>query len=459
MTTLLLILLPCAIAAGCFAAGWQGRLATWAALATLLAEALFVLRLSLDAPVHLLGVTFAVDAPLRMLIAAVLLAVASAYVGWTALGVGLNTPPLMLVVLGFVLGALMLQTAVSAMVLLTVAAGTVIILLLDAPNNRVLTSPRAVAAAVIRLASVVVGAFLLVLGFNFLAPGTTTTTLGTVALWIGLALWLGLIPLHVAIQYIAQTTTPYVYVCAVVVPQVVMLALFERILGVQSVVGTGVGHTMVLLAIGVTVVGAPLLARDTVRRAIAFALLASIGQIAFGMALDGTEGGRSLPLLTAHLLAATLICSSVALLEAHVPGSSSTVDPWRARPIAAAGLVVGLLMLCVPVLGGLGAEPALWVRAWQDGVLASVILALGTVTLAVAAWRIGHAMLFLPPERREVERREQWRRRVAPTTATVSDIASLPVEAPHYVPLTLRWWMALLIVVAVAMAIDTLLPT
>ncbi|CAA9255284.1 MAG: hypothetical protein AVDCRST_MAG93-1937 [uncultured Chloroflexia bacterium] len=458
MTFLLMILLPWAMAAGCFALRSNARLGISAALATLAVVIIFLVNLPLDEPVRSLGIALAIDRPGQMLIGALLLAVGTAFVAWTALPVGQNTPASLLVVLGLVLAALLFQSAVSALTLLLMAAALGTLLIVDAQAGTTLLAPRAIASAVIRLVLLLIGTLLLVMGYTLPSAASDAFSLSTVLMWTGLAIWATMIPFNITLADLAEDTTPYVFLCAVVIPQAVVLAVFERILRVQPLVAPGVSHLLLLVATGITIVGAPLLARGTVRRAMAFVLLTNVGQIVLGMVLGVSAGGVSL--VASHVLSAALICSSIALLEVHVPGQSGAGEPWRERPIAAAGLVIGLLLLLgVPGLGSFAPKLILWQAAWRDGALAFGILAVGTVLLVRAAIQLVRAMLFTPAERREADRRAHWRRRVAPVGAPASDVATLPVVVPPYVPVTLRSWTVLLIVIAVATAIDTLLPS
>jgi NADH-quinone oxidoreductase subunit N len=459
MTFLLMILLPWAMAAGCFALRPNTRLGISAALATLGVVIIFLVNLPLDEPVRSLGIALAIDRPGQVLIGALLLAVGTAYVAWTALPVGENTPASLLVVLGLVLAALLFQSAVPALTLLLMAAALGILLIVDTRSVRAtLRAPREIAAAVIRLVLLMIGTLLLVMGYTLSSTPPNASSFGTILMWTGVAIWAGLIPFHVTLADLAEDTTPYVFLCAVVLPQAVVLAVFERMSGTQPLIAPGVSHLLLLVATCITIVGAPLLARGTVRRAMAFVLLGNVGQIVLGMVLDVSAGGVSL--VASHVLSAALICSSIALLEVHVPGQSTVGEPWRERPIAAAGLVIGLLLLLgVPGVGSFAPKLTLWQAAWRDGALAFGILAVGTVLLARAAIQLVRALLFTPAERREADRRAHWRRRVAPGGTPASDVATLPVVVPSYVPITLRSWTVLLIVIAVATAIDTLLPS
>ncbi len=459
MTFLMLILLPCAVAAGCFVVRPSLRLGIQAALATLVVEFIFLLRLPLDEPVRSLGFALAISSADKVLIAALLLAVCSTYVAWTSLPVGESTPASLLVMLGLLIGALLLQSTVPALLLFLAGAGVAILLLVDTPAyQRSLLQPRTIAASVIRLVLLMVGALLLVMGYTLL-PSSGAASFSTTVMWLGMLVLAGLLPFQFTLAGLAEDISPHTFLGVVVVPQAVVLALFERILRTQPPATGGTVHLLVLLVVGISVIGMPLLARGTVRHAMAFVLLANVAQIVFGMALGISAASGGMSLLSAHVLGATLLCSSLALLEVHVPGQRDTVTPWRDRPIAAAGLIAGLLMLVgLPGTGGFASKLLLWQFAWRDGALAFGILVVGTVLLVLAGVQIVRTMLFASAEQREADRREHWRRRVAPVHGSTNDVNTLPVALPTYVPLMLRSWTVLLIVIAVVTAIDTFLP-
>ncbi len=458
MIFLLMSLLPCAIAAGCFVLRPNTRLGLYAGLATLAVELIFLLQLPVNIPARSLGVELAADVSGQVLIGALLLAVSSAYVGWSALPVGRYALPGMLVILGLSIGALLLQPIVPALLLLLIAVAISTALIVDTSSEKnVLLAPRALATALIRLVLLLLGALLMVMGYLLLPP-SLDVSFGTLLMWLGLLVWAGLMPFHFTLAHLAEDTTPHVFLCVVVV-QALVLALFQRIVGAHPASVSELPHTLLLVVAGTTAIGAPLLARGTVRRAMAFVLLANVGQVVLALVL-GMVGSSVLPLLAAHVLAATLICSSIALLDAHVAGRSDTGEPWRERPIAAAGLAVGLLMLLgVPGLGGFAPKLALWQTAWRDGPLAIGIVAVGTLLLIVAAAQVARAMLFTSTEQRDAERRQHWRQRITPGNAPESDVTTLPVTPTAYVPAPLRYWTLALIAVAVASAIDTLFPS
>src|SRR3712207_4382626 len=108
-----------------------------------------------------------------------------------------------------------------------------------------------------------------------------------------------------------------------------------------------------------------------------------MGEVVFGLLLRTPDGARSALLgVPTYALAASLICINVSMLETEAPGRIESGGLLRDRPLAAAGLLTGLLVLAgMPPLAGWPARALLWQAAREQGIGTFAIAAVGHTAL------------------------------------------------------------------------------
>ena len=451
MPYLLLILMPFAMAGGCFVLRRQTRLVALVGAAVALIELAIVSVMPVDDPARLLGTSVLLSATGQLLLVAALLVALGSLLAWTGGASGENSVPATLLVLGFVVPAALVQAPFAAALLLFAGGLTCMMLIVDLPPNvSQLLAPSAIATALkYLLVTVLGGALLLVgLGLNQAATGGISSV-GSGLLLAGFGLWIGLAPFNLALPELAEETSTLVLAIVLGVFQLVALLLLVATLRAQPqlLLGSGSARPLAIGLAGLTVVGAPIFAYGAARRVIASLFTASMGQLVLGLALASPAGARSALLgVPAYALAVALICIGANMLQTRVPGRRETAEPLRERPVAAAGLIAGLLLLLgMPPLGGWMAKTVLWQAARQSGPAMLLIVVVGHLALIIAAVRLIQVLLLRPPMRQTAGYSDP----TPDLRSPISDLELLPAVGPAYAPWALRGALLLLIALAV----------
>ena len=442
MPFLLIILMPFAMAGGCWVLRRQTSFVAVAGAATVALELVLVLRAPRDEPVRLLGTGMLLGGSAQLLLAALLLSLGSVLLGWTALRAGENAVPATLVLVGLVVTAALVQSVFTAGLLLLVGGLAGVMLILDRAGAAEL--PAISAALKYLLVSVLGGVLLLVgLTMSLLVPGGGSP-LGLGLVVAGFGLWLGLVPFQIA-PGLAEDTSLLVLAVLGGVP-LIALFVFGSLLQNQTELLAHGGAKMVILAFaGLTTVAAPLVAYGGAGRAIALLLVANMGQLVLGLGLGSLAGFESVHLgAPAQALATALICIGAVLLQSPSAGRRATGQPWRDRPAAVAAVMSGLLVLLgAPPWAGFGAKARLWQAAWEHGLPLFGLVVLGHTLACLAAVRLVRGLLAAAPTTNSTS----WEPVVAPVDGP-EEAAPEPTVTPSYAPRPLRAWLVVLVVVA-----------
>ena len=440
MHYLLSILLPFTIAGGCYVMRRHTRLVAAIAALTVVVEAALILRAPIDEPARLLGTSVLLTGFAQLLLLALLLLAVGSLLTWAAFPSGETAAPVTLLALGFAIAAVFFQAPFTSLLFLFAAGLVSVMLVVDLPAAASeLVAPSVIAVALKYLLAVVLGGTLLIVGHGLSQAATGgVSPVGFGLLLAGVGLWIGFAPFHVVLPELAEETSLLV-VAVVVALQLGLLLLLIRILQGQPqlLVATPVARPLLLSLAALTAVATPLQAYGSARRIVVLLFAAHIGQILLGLGLSSPSGaGSALLGVAAHALAVALLCMSVTLLEARIAGRSETRGLLRGRPMAAAGLIVGLLVLLgTPPFGGFIVQALLWQAAWQSSAGTLLVVILGQLLQSLAAIRLVRITLLAPP-------------RLPGPGAPDERLALLPVIIPAYAPAVLRGSLFLLMAVA-----------
>ena len=444
MLYLLLMLTPVAMSAGCFVLRRQTRLVALVGADVALVELLLLLRVPVDEPVRLLGTTVLLSQLGQMALAGLLLLIGSMFCVWAAFPSGESAVPATLVALALGVMAVLVQLPFAAALLWMMAQLVLLLLVFDQPGESSdLIAPAAIAAALKYLLVTAIGGLLLLVGLGLSQVAGGVSPAGYGLLLAGFSLWIGLVPFHVALGDLAEVSSTPVF--AIVLGSAQVVALFLLVGTVQAqprmLLDSRGAQALLLGLAGLTALGAPLIAGGSTRRIVALLLAGHMGQIVAGLALLNAAGARSALLgMLAHAIAATLICAGLYVLEVRVPGRREDQPPGLARPIAAAALVAGILVVVgVPPFGGWLASALLFQAAFSHGPVMLVVVAAGHLALVVAAMRLLRLTLFAPRETSGFAR---------PVDPLAEELSMLPAVVPPYAPLALRAWLLALILLA-----------
>lgn len=451
MPYLLLILLPFAMAGGCFVLRRQTRLVAQAGLGVALVEAALLWATPLDEPARFLGSTVQLSAFGLLIVGAATLILGCCMAVWAALPAGENAAPSGLLLFGLVLAAALVQAPFPRALLLLAAGLAGVMLIVDLPGDAPrLVRPATIATAIKYLLVVILGALCVLIGSGLSQAGAESTPSFAAGLMVaGFGMWLGLVPLHFALPDLADETSMPVFALTIGVLQLVALLFFVALRQAQGpqLLGAPAIELLVLGLVGLTIVVAPLMAGSTARRTLSMLCLAAFAQVVLGWALQ-TGGGITSSVLgaAAYALSLSLLLVSASALEARAPGRLESAGALRDRPLATVGLLVGLGVLAgIPPLAGWPAKALLWRAALQRGSWLLALVIIGEILMLIAIIRLLRSALASTPSR------------VVPGgdafDATGDELALLPAAMPSYAPAALRGLVALLIVTALALGL------
>ena len=450
MQYLLLLLLPPAIAAGCWVLRRHARLVAGIGALAALVELVLVMLTRVDEPARLLGATIALSGFEQLMLAAMLVLAAGSMFLFVAEPPGANAVPATLLALGFIVATALLETTFAATLALFAAGLIGIFVVVDVPvGSSALLRPSLLAVALKYLLQLSLGAILLLAGLGLTETAAGSSPVGLGLLLAGFGLLLGLLPFNVAAGDLAEESSPQVFAAVVGLLQPAALLLLLGTLQAQPSLLRGTGRPLGLGLAALTAVAAPLLARGSARRVTALLFCGNAGLIVLGLLLGSEAGGRAALLgAVGHTLAFALVCLSAGLLERRVPGRREDDGPGRARPQAALGLVAGLLALVgVPPWAGWPGKALLWQAAAERGPAMLALVVVAHLGLAAGALRLARSLLGSAPHASVVRPAE------LAFTDVMGEGEGPPVVGPGYAPLVVRAALLLVLMLALALGV------
>ena len=450
MAYLLLILLPFAMAGGCFVLRRQSRLIALAGCGTAVVEAALLVGTPLDEPARLLGSSVQMSTLSQLLLVAATLVLGCCMAVWAALPAGENAAPAALLIFALMVTATLVQTPLLSALLLLAAGLVGVMLIVDLPTGAArMVAPATIATALKYLLIIVLGALCVLVGLGLSRAGAErAASFATGLVVAGFGIWLGLVPFHVAVADVADETSMAVFAMTIGVFQIMALLFFVGVQEAQAsqLLGVRAVELIVLGLASLTIAVAPLLARGTARRMLGMLWLAAFGQIVLGWALQTGDGVRSAVLgLAAYALGLSLLVVSASMLEVAAPGRLESAWAFRDRPLAAIGLAVGLGLLAgFPPLAGWTATALLWRAALDRGTGLLALVLVGEVLILSLVIRLLRIALLRTP--RMIPGRTAL-------DATRDELSRLPAATPSYAPAALRGLLALLVITALALGL------
>jgi formate hydrogenlyase subunit 3/multisubunit Na+/H+ antiporter MnhD subunit len=421
MTYLLLIFFPIAMAASCFVLRKQTRLVILGAVTTMLVQIALVMRLPLDQPARLLGLTLNLD-PLGRLFLLTFLAVgALAFLATWSVPHGEQFVPVALMILGMSgTTLLLLQEQYTASLLLGSTGLLAVLAIVDLPTgSSALVQRTTLATALKYLVLMLVAGVIMYMAFVLVSiyrpdatpgrPSPAHLILGLIV--VGFGLRLAIVPFHSWLPDLAEDAAPMVTVLVVaVVNAVTLLFLIQSIqfffYPVEVVGGAeNTRGTVLLMAIGVVTAllgGLLALAQPGLRRTIGYLVVYNAGMILFGLAtLDSLGVAGALFEALNQTIIVLLLFLSVGLLErpdGRPPNVIRRDLLWR-WPVAGTGLLCGgLALLGLPPFNGFASKLLLYEAAARRGGPYLALLLLSTALALLALLRLARERLLGPAE-------------------------------------------------------------
>jgi formate hydrogenlyase subunit 3/multisubunit Na+/H+ antiporter MnhD subunit len=421
MIYLLLIFFPVAMAACCFVLRKETRLVILGAFATMLVQLALVVRLPVDQPARLLGLTLNLDPLGRLFLPAFLCIGALAFLATWHIPHGENFVPIALMILGLTGTTLLLiQEPYTASLLLGSMGLLAVLAIVDLPTGSpALVQRTTIATALKYLVLMLIAGVIMYLAFVLVSiyrPGETPGRLSPAHLIlalivVGFGLRLAIVPFHSWLPDLAEDAAPMTTVLIVaVVNATSLLFLIDSIqffLYPVEVIGGGEnarGATL-LMSIGIVtaLLGALLaLAQGGMRRTIGYMVVYNAGMICFGLATmdSGGVAGALFEALNQTIIV-LLLFLSLGLLERPDGRPPNVVRRdllWR-WPVAGAGLLCGgLALLGLPPFNGFAGKLLLYQAAARRGGPYLALLLLATALALLALIRMARERLFGPSE-------------------------------------------------------------
>ncbi len=377
--------------------------------ATCLAMAVLAIASSRVAPLVILGRTLSLSQPaaghLALLAALTALVLLYAYrlpqgeLGW----------PLALATLGFLCGALLVQSATIAAILL-LAAGILAVMLASSGRERsAMVASRALTLVVIGGLLMLVAAWSVESSAAEVEEQSLSATAGVVLI-LGLALFAGLVPFFVWAPPIYEQTGPLatLLLCASL-STVAFLRFSALYQSAAPLVQVLLGDLLLAVGIATTLVGSVgALTQRSVSRILAYAALADLGVISVGIALRNPDTTAAAMLHLAYRgVAIVTVAMAAGVLRLCFGGDhlEQLRGAVRRAPLAIIGLVVGGFSLAgLPPMAGFASRFGLYRALTQLLPLWTAVLALSAIGPAWAVVRCVIAAIApapLPGSRRE----------------------------------------------------------
>lgn len=417
MTYLLLIFFPVVMAASCFVLRKQTRLVILGAVATMLVQIALVIRLPLDQPARLLGLTLNLDPLGRLFLLAFLGVGALAFLATWSVPHGEQFVPVALLILGMSgTTLLLLQEQYTASLLLGSTGLLAVLAIVDLPTgSSALVQRTTLATALKYLVLMMIAGVMMYMAFVLVsiyrpdvAPGRTSPAHLILALIVvGFGLRLSIVPFHSWLPDLAEDAAPMTSVLIVAVVNAASLLFLvssiqfffypvEVIGGSENVRGM-----MLLMAIGVVTAllgGLLALAQPGLRRTIGYLVVYNAGMILFGLAtLDGLGVAGALFEALNQTIIVLLLFLSIGLLERPDGRPPNVVRRdllWR-WPIAGTGLLCGgLALLGLPPFNGFAGKLLLYEAAARRGAPYLLLLLLATGLALLALLRLARERLL-----------------------------------------------------------------
>ncbi len=415
MIYLLLILFPISMAASCFVLRKQTALVIVIAVGVVLTEAVLVMRLPLDQPVRLLGVTLTLNALTQLFMLLFLGVGALAFLASWQLPHGENFVPVSLLILALTCTILLLQDPFIISLLLIGAGMAAVLAIVDLPTGAgMLVGTRVLATALKYLVLMVIAGVLIYLGFVLAdiyrpgeLPGRVPLARFILALLsAGFALRLALIPFHTWLPDMVEDAAPLVSALVIAVINItsllVLMLSFQRFptLLVENPSG------LVFLRIGgisTSIVGALMALHQTnMRRFLAYLLIYDMGIVFYGLVSMSMAGLTGAIFEALNLtLAVVLIFISYALLErpdGRTPGVVRR-DLLRRWPVAGLGFLGGgLILLGLPPFNGFISKMLVYQASAHHSWVELLALLLATALAGLALARLARDRLLGPDD-------------------------------------------------------------
>lgn len=421
MIYLLLIFFPASMGAACFVLRQQTRLVIGAAVAALAAQMLLVLRLPLDQPARLLGLTLTLD-PLGRLFLLTFLAVgALALLASWRIPHGENFVPIALTTLGMITTTLLLLQEPFIASLLLISTGLLAVLaIVDLPTgSSALVGRTTIATALKYLVLMLIAGVMMYMGFVLISASQPALASSSISpahlvlalLVVGFGLRLAIVPFHSWLPDLAEDAAPMVAVLVVAVINVTSLLFligsFQFVLFPFEIIGGPDNQRgmQLLMALGIVTAllgGTLALAQTAMRRTIGYLVVYNAGMVLFGLAtMDKLGVTGALFEAWNQTIVVLLLFVSVGLLERPDGRPANVVRRdllWR-WPVAGAGLLGGgMALLGLPPFNGFASKLLLYEAAARQGGLYLVLLLLATALALLALLRLARERLFGPPE-------------------------------------------------------------
>lgn len=420
MLYLLLILFPISMAASCFVLRKRTEFVIVVAVGVVLTQAAMVLRLPLDEPARLLGVTLTLNALTQLFMLVFLAIGVLSFIASWHLPHGENFVSVGLLILALVCTILLLQDPFIVSLLLVGAGIAAVLAIVDLPTGAgMLVGTRVIATALKYLVLMVIAGVLMYLGFvlaDIYRPGELPGRIPLARfilalLTVGFGLRLALIPFHTWLPDLVEDAAPLVSALVIAVINstslLVLVLSFQRfpVLLVENPLG------LMLLRIGgmiTCMVGALLALNQThMRRKLAYLLIYDSGMIFYGLASVSTLGLTGAIFEALNLaIASVLIFVSLGLLERPDDRTPGVVrqDLLRRWPVAGLGLIGGgLALLGLPPFSGFASKMLIYQAAVQHSWVELLPLLLATVLAGLALVRLARDRLLGPGDEVPVE--------------------------------------------------------
>jgi formate hydrogenlyase subunit 3/multisubunit Na+/H+ antiporter MnhD subunit len=412
MLYLLIIFFPLAVAAGMFLLRSQPIPSIVGAIICVVTQAVLVLKLPVDAPVRLLGLTLTID-PLGQLVLLTILGIALfAYVVTFFITHGEHFIPVSLLLLGFTSTNVLLLQEPFVAALLMVSSGLVAILaIVDLPiGSTVLVERSPLITALHYLVLVLLSGFAMYMAFVLLtiywpteANGQTSPSNLIIALLIvGFGMRFAIFPFHSWLIEVAEFSAPMVTVFIITaLNSTGLLFLISTFQFFPIIVTENERGMRVLMVLGaVTMILSALfgLATPHLRRTPSYLIVGNSGFILVGVASASSSGlaGSILELFN-HMIAVMVIFVSIALLERPDGRPVVTIRRdllWR-WPLAGSGFIGGcLLLLGAPPFSSFTSKVLIYDAASHTGPGYVVLLGIGTLLMLAAIARLLYERLL-----------------------------------------------------------------